>query len=945
MMPSLAMFYLSFNNFSPMRFSLFACLCLFAFNALAQTDIPLNPDVRTGVLPNGLTYYILKNKKPENRAELRLVVNAGSLQENDSQQGLAHLTEHMCFNGTKNFPHADLVDFLESAGTRFGPDLNAYTSFDETVYMLQVPTDTPLLLQKGFQILEDWSHDVSFDPDEVKKERGVVVEEWRLGQGAEDRMRRKYFPVLYKGSRYANRLPIGQKDIVEQAPYDTLVQFYRDWYRPDLQAIVAVGDFDVNLIENTIKEKFGSIPKRTSTRPRLYYDVPPQPQLLVSTVTDKEAQYGRIQLQYWQPPQTNKTTSEYRDFMIDQLATTMLSNRLDELRQSADAPFTYGWTWRNTSAHTNSSFVSYSVCDPSKLQAALNALVEENERMRRFGFTETEFERAKKTILLNYEQAYNERDKTQSKSLVSELVNHYLDDEPAPGIAWEFGQAKKQLPTIRLDDVNAKARDWVTDGRNCVALVTAPEKDGVTMLSEDQIKTTYNAARTKDLKPYNDAVSSVPFFDKKLTPGKIASERKLKSVGITEWTLSNGAKVIVKPTNFKNDEVLMEAFSYGGSSLYNDRDYYDADVAADIANQSGVGAYDNVSLQKYLSDKTASLSGSIGDLSENLSGSSNLRDLETLFQLVHLSFTAPRMDSSAFAAYKNETVTFIQNRGASPRAVFSDTVQQVMSSYNFRKKPWTPETVQRLNLANASRIVKERFGDAGDFTFLFVGSFDTVKLKQFALQYLATLPSSGKTENFKDLNITAPKGKVERNVYKGSEPQSSVQMIYTGVAPYSRLNAIQAAALGQLLSIKLRETLREQMSGTYGVGCNVSLVQFPKNEFRSTVSFGSSPENAPKLIEAARQVIDSVKRGGASPKDLTKVKELMLKGRETDLKENNFWLRYIQNSVYNKMDVEDVNKFNDQVNALSSEDFKRLANLYFDDANIATFVLYPEAKR
>lgn len=937
-------------------FTAFAFACFFLLvNAQAQQPLsatavstkplPSMPDLRTGVLPNGMTYYILKNQKPEKRAELRLVVDAGSLQENDSQQGLAHLVEHMCFNGTKNFPHSELVDFLESSGTRFGPDLNAYTSFDETVYMLQIPTDKPEMIDKGLQVLEDWANEVSFDKEEVEKERGVVVEEWRLGQGADDRMSRKWIPVVYKDSRYANRLPIGKVDVIEKAPYDTLVKFYKDWYRPDLQAIVAVGDFDPAAIEKIIKEKFSSIPKRTDVRKREHYQVPAQPRLNAISVTDKEATYGYLEVQYWQQPENMNSEEGYRRYLTYGLLTSMLTDRLDELRQKAEPPFSYAGSYQRSQSRSNSQFSTYAVGDATKLNEALNAVLTELERMRRFGFTATELQRAKNEVTVNYEKQYNERDKTQSKSLVGEFVSYYLDNQPAPGIAWEYNFVKQKMPSITLDEINKLAQTWVTDGSNCVITMTAPEQKDVAVPGEAQIKSAYASIRNANITAYEDNVVDKPLFDKELNAGTITSTKKLPSVGITQWKLSNGATVIVKSTDFNNDQILFKAVSLGGTSVFDDKDYYDATMAAQLSNRSGIGPFNNVLLQKYLSDKTAKVSISIGEFTEGLDGNSTSKDLETMFQLISLSFTDTRQDPEAFAAFKSSQLAFIQNRLNSPEDVFWDTVQTVLSGYHYRRKPWTPQMVNAISAENMNRIVKDRFSNAGDFTFVFVGSIDTSNLKPYILKYIASLPSNKKMDNYVDRNVRVPKGKVSRKVYKGSEPQSTVFIQYSGEAPFTREAALQASALEQLMRIKLRETLREEMSGVYGVGCNVNLTPLPRQEYKTAVNFGCSPENADKLIAAVHNVIDSVKQHGASEKDMQKVRELMLKGREANIKENNFWMNYIATSVTYKMDVEDVNKYNEQVNALKPVDFKRLANIYFNDANEATFVLYPEAQQ
>ncbi|HXP48905.1 MAG TPA: pitrilysin family protein, partial [Bacteroidia bacterium] len=629
-------------------FSIAIILLAFAQPVVAQNlDQPIPNDslVRMGTLPNGMKYYIRKNVKPEKRAELRLAVNAGSVLENDDQQGLAHFNEHMAFNGTKNFAHNDIVNFLELSGVKFGADLNAYTSFDETVYMLQVPTDSEKIFNKGIQILEDWSHNLSFDSVEIDKERGVVISERRLGLGAFQRMQAQYWPILFTGSRYAERIPIGKLDVLENCKHSTLKQFYKDWYRPDLMAVIAVGDFDVDKVEKMIKEKFGAIPSNPNPRPRTLYDVPDTKSLLIAKATDKEDPYNIIEIEYKHAKQHDRTLADMKRDMISEMFSGMLNSRLQELQKQSNPPFLFAYAGIGDLVRTKDAFTGYASVKDSGMGTGIEALLTECERVKRFGFTTTEMEREEKKLLRQVEKQMKEKDKTDSKSFVGDYVSAYLQGEPIPSTEFEYSFYKKYLPTVTLDDLNKVGKEWITsNGENAVIIIQAPSKDSALIPSDDAIRKIFNSVQTKELKPYVDKVSSKPLMAVKPTPGKVTSEKEIKELGITEWTLSNGVKVVVKPTDFKNDEILFNAYQWGGTSLYPDKDNMSAANAAPIVDQSGIGQFNSTTLEKMLSGKIVSVSPSIGELTEGFNGRCSPQDLETAMQLVNLYFTQPCKD-------------------------------------------------------------------------------------------------------------------------------------------------------------------------------------------------------------------------------------------------------------------------------------------------------------
>lgn len=924
-------------------------LCLFllgTFTVNAQYNLSdtlrPDPDVRIGTLSNGMKYYIARNTKPEKRAELRLAVDAGSTSENDDQQGLAHLTEHMAFNGTKNFKKNELVDYLESVGTKFGPHLNAYTSFDETVYMLQIPTDTPAIVEKGLQILEDWAHNLSFDSIEVEKERGVVVEEWRLGQGADERMRRQYWPVLFKDSRYAVRLPIGKKEIIEGAGQGTLRSFYQKWYRPDLMAVIAVGDFDPAVMEKTIIDKFSKIPAAKNNLKPESYPVPDNKEVLVSTSTDKEAVFSLVQMIYKLPVPSQATVSDYRRGLAEQLFGSMLNARTAELQHQADPPFMFSFSGYQELVRTKYAYISAAVCKETGIERALQNLVNENERVRRYGFTESELSRAKAEMMSAMDKLYKERDKTESRNFAQEYVSNFLTGEPMPGISAEYKLYKEYLDGIKLSEVNAFASKWITDGADCVVVITAPDKASTKMPTDERIREIVTGMQKLDLKPYEDKVVNKGLVEGELKGSRIIQTIKMPEFGITQVDLGNGIHVMMKPTEFKNDEILFTAYSWGGWSLYPEKDYMSAANCDQIIDESGIGEFDAVALEKALSGKIAGCSPYVGELSEGVNGSCSPKDVETMFQLIYNYFTSPRKDSTAFLSFMDTQKGLIQNKSADPNSVFRDTISYVMSGYNFRYRPTTLQTLSEINLERAFEIYKERFSDASGFRFYFVGNFKTEELVPLIKKYLGSLPSLNKKEMWKDIGVQSPKGTFNRIVKKGIEPKAAVVLKFEMPFVYNRNNRNEVNALNKLLNIRLREVLREEKSGVYGVGCRYSPQHYPKEKLEMTISFGCAPDNVDMLVQSAMNVLNEVKSAGCDDKNLLKIKETSLRERETLMRENQFWLNTISSNDENGEDLNDLNKYNDWVNSLKKEDFLKFSGKYLQLENMAKFILLPE---
>ncbi|MBX2844056.1 MAG: insulinase family protein [Flammeovirgaceae bacterium] len=906
--------------------------------------IPVDPDVKIGKLKNGITYYLRKNAKPEEKVELRLVLNAGSLMENEDQRGLAHFMEHMCFNGTKNFEKNELVEYLQSVGVKFGAHLNAYTSFDETVYILPIPSDKEEIVENGFQILEDWAQNVTLDPEEIDKERGVVIEEWRLRDlGPDARMQEKYFPILFKDSRYAERLPIGTVEVLENFKPETIKNFYEDWYRPDLMSVVVVGDMELKEMEAKVKKHFGKIKPVSNPKKREAYEVPDHRETLVARVTDKEASNTQVQVIYKHETEDQITLADYKNSIVQSLYNGMLSMRLRELTQSANPPFIFGGSGYGGLIRTKNAYYSYAGTAEDGVEKGLKAILEENKRVMLHGFTEGELSRYKMQMMASYEKAFNERDKTESGSYVGEYQRNFLENEPIPGIEFEFGFVRAVLPTISLIEVNALAKEWITE-ENRVVVITAPEKEGVEIPSEEKVLAILKEVDEKTIEPYVDNLASAALMENMPTPGKITASVE-KHHGVTELTLSNGAKVVLKPTDFKNDEILFDGFSFGGSSIYPDDVYQSASNASVLVSQGGIGEHSITDIQKLLAGKIAGVNPYIRQLTEGLSGRSSPKDLETMFQLAHLYFTAPRKDSEAFQGYMTRLKAYMQNLLSDPNYYYSNEVSKILSQDHPRGGGIpTMEELDAINLDKAFEIYQERFRDASDFTFFLVGNFDVEEIKPLLETYLGSLPDINREETWKDIGMRYPEGVVKEEVKKGADAKSQVTLAFTGDLEYSREVAHNIRSITEILQIKLTEKLREEMGGVYGSRANGSAQQLPVENYSININFTCSPENVQSLIDATFGEIKKLQEEGPLEKDLVKIKETQKLEMKEGLKQNGTWLSVLRNHYIYEREYEDILDYAKRIDAMTADELKETAKKYFNFENYAQIVLYPETK-
>ncbi len=926
---------------------LFIGSSLYAQKELGE-KLPIDPNVKVGKLSNGLTYYIRKNSKPENKIELRLVLNAGSILEDDDQQGLAHFTEHMAFNGTKNFQKNELVSFLQSIGVEFGADLNAYTSFDETVYILPIPTDKPDNLEKGFQILEDWASTVSFEDAEIDKERGVVLEESRLGKGADDRMRKVYLPKLLADSKYEQRLPIGKDEILKTFKYDVIKRFYKDWYRPNLMAVVAVGDVEPAEVEKMIKKHFEGLKNPTNERKRTYAELPPRKASEGVVVTDPEATNFFVQIYYSTEKSKPETTvGEYRESIVKSLFTSMLSQRMQELTQKPSPPFIFGSSSLSGFLRGTEAYSSFAVLTQAGVEPAVNAIIQENERARKYGFTDAEFDRIKKSLLRNMERSYNEREKTESSNFASEYIRSFLEQEPIPGIEKEYAYYQKFLEEITLAEVNKYAAETIPSvDKSKLVLMTGPDKAPFAIPSGEELLAMADKAAKVEVTAYEEAAVAASLMAKAPAPGKITSETKNDKLGITVLKLGNGVTVTLKPTDFKNDQVVMTATRPGGQYLYGDADILNAQYASTIVSQMGAGEFSPTDMRKVLAGKTVGVNPRIGTSSEAVSGQSGSKDVESLLQMTYLYFTQPRKDADLFNSFVSKQSAMYQNILSDPNAVFQNEFLKIVYNNNPRGPKFpSPDDFAKINLERSYEIYKERFSNANGFHFYIVGSFDINEIKPLIATYLGSLPTTGKASNFKDIGLRPVKGVVKKEVRKGTEQKSMIRMMFSGETPYSLKEETNLSLLIEVLNIKVIETLREDMSGVYGAGVSGSLSKIPYSGYTTSIAMPCGPENVDKLIAAALAEVEKVKKSGPTKEDLEKVKETLKQKYLESIKDNNYWARHLQSSNENGTPSEAILTYLDDIQAVTTEDIKKAANKYFDMKNYIQVVLYPETDK
>ncbi len=923
-----------------------AVLAVCASNALAQdlkAKLPLDPKVTKGKFANGLTYYIRPNSKPEKKVELRLVVNAGSVLEDDDQQGLAHFMEHMNFNGSKNFPKNELVSYLQSIGVEFGADLNAYTSFDETVYILPVPTDKEGNLDKGFQIIEDWAHNALLMDKDIDDERGVVLEESRMGKGADMRMLDKYLPKLMTGSKYASRLPIGKDDILKNFKYDVIRRFYREWYRPNLMAVAIVGDIDEATAMKYLKKHFEGMKNPSKERKREEFAIPARTTSEAMVLTDKEATNFQLQIIFPSVKKGDESTlGGYRDNLKQSLITQMWNLRLSDLSRSSNPPFPYaavgydGWARGYESL---SAFAMYGTDGPEK---AMNALTAELIRAKEHGFTISELDRVKKSMMSMVEKLYNERNTTESGSLVGEYVRNFLEDEPIPGIEKEYEYYKQLLPGITVGELNADVKSWMAN-MNTFSLITGPQQGAGQMVTDAQLLAMTKKGFEQKVSAMEEKVVAENLLDKKPTPGKVVSKQEDKEFGSTTYVLSNGVKVTIKPTDFKSDEILLRGVRKGGMSNYGVADRYSVQYATQVVGAMGYGSFSPTDLEKALAGKSIRAGGSIGDISNSVTGNSTVKDFEAMLQLMYLKLTQPRKDEALFKAFVDKQKTQLQFMSANPQFAFIDTLYSVM----YNKNPLAPIAVPKaeyydaINLNRAMEIYDTELGNVDGMEFFITGNVQMTAVQPLLETYIASLPVSGKTPAFKDNGVRPVTGVHNIQFKRGEEKQSLILAMYNGETKYSEDLNLKMNALAEILNIKVIEELREKLGGIYTGGYSANVSQYPYERYSASLYLPCGPENVDKLLTTAKEVVANIKKNGPDAKDLDKVKMQWHEQRRDKMKENGFWNEKMESIMFWGKQRKNLFDYDKWVDSLTPNDIKEAANMLFNGKNDFVAVLYP----
>jgi zinc protease len=904
--------------------------------------LPFDAAVTRGTLPNGIEYYIRRNTRPEKRVALRLAVKAGSVDEENDQQGLAHFLEHMAFNGTRRFKPGELIAALESTGARLGPHVNAYTSFDETVYMFELPTDKAGLVEKGMQALSDFAGGMSLDPVEIDKERGVVIEEWRGGLGAGSRIRDQQIPVLFYESKYAERLPIGKPEILKGFKPERLRAFYTKWYRPDRMAVVAVGDVEVAAMEALIKKEFGALPRAAGAAPDRSYAVPLQSELLVKVATDPEATQSSVSLINKRTHKADETVGGYRRDLIDRLAFQMLNERFDDLSRKPDAQFLDAGAYQSGLSPTTATVGLGASVQEGKITPGLSAVVIEARRAAQHGFGAAELDRAKKRIVASYDRAYNERDKTESGAYVQEYVNHFLEGEPSPGIAHERTLVQALLPGITAADASAAAKQ-LFGGASRVILATSPQKPGLTIPTDAELRAAVASAEKVTVTPWNDVAATAALMARDPAPGTVKDRREIEALGVTVVRYSNGVEAWFKPTDFKNDEVIFSLISAGGSSLAPPERFIEASLSPALVQLSGAGGHRAVDLQKLMAGKIASAGPSMSHSSHGISGGSNPANIETALQLLYLKFTDPGNDADAFALIKKNLEASYQNRDRDPGAVYNEKLGEINTGGHYTAKPLTLDRIAKLDREAMAAFYKARYANAADFTFFMVGAFKLDEALPLVGKYVGSLPSKAAAgAAFKQMGAKFPEKVVREKVVKGREPRAQTMVSFYAEPPLEENEQSRVEAATDVLEIALRDILREELGETYGV--NVGLAQgLPqRGAGRVAVSFGGAPDKIDSMVERVMKEVARLQQEGPSEDLTTRAKETARRAHETAKKQNGFWLGRLQSAKLLDRDPTLILTREQRIDAITRENLHEMFKKYFPADRHTVVTLVPE---
>ena len=909
----------------------------------SQAVLPLDPAIRTGTLPNGLKYFIRRNGRPEKRVSLRLAVKTGSLEEADDQQGLAHLIEHMAFNGSAHFKPGELVSYFERLGARLGPHVNAYTSFDETVYMLDLPTDQGDVVARGLTALSDFAGGLNLDAAEVDKERGVVIEEWRGGLGAGSRVRDKQIPIIFYNSRYADRLPIGKPDVIRTAPVARLRAYYDTWYRPERQAVIAVGDIDPRTLEDTITSTFSPLRDRAAAAPVPESAVTLTHPLLVSVVTDPELTRSSVQILRKRAKLDSQRVVDYRRSLVERLVQMMLDDRFGELSRKPDARFLGASSGTDSISPAVDSFVLAARAQDGRIDDAVSSLALETRRAREFGFNASELDRAKKSLTASYERVFNERNKSESGSFAQELLSLFLLAEPAPGIEYEYRLVRQMLPTITAEEVSAMARTLMSDdGR--VVLATSPQKDGLQIPSEASLRASLASADTVAVMPWSDASATRALVENKPRPATIASRREIPEVGVTIVRLSNGVEAWLKSTTFKNDQILFSLTSPGGASLASPDAFEEAALASSYVRSSGFEGLKARDLEKMLAGKLASAGPSISLSSHGIAGNAAPADLETGLQLLYENFVAPGDDPEQFEVLKRQLTAAVVNRGRAPGQVFGERLEQINTSNHYTSKPLTTERIAGLDRGKMLAFYRDRFSNAADFTFFMVGAFKLDEALPLIAQYVGGLPSKpGPPAAFRDVGIRFPQMAQRDKVELGREPRSNVVVSFFADPSSDPTEIENVTAATTVLDIALRDILREDLGQTYTVSVGLSQALPQRGGGHIEVSFGAAPENVGAMTDRVFQEVRRLQEDGPSADLTNRARESAKRNYETALQQNGYWMGRLQSVHLFGRDPKEIVTRPTRIDAVTPKTVQDAFRTYFPMERYTVVTLLPSA--
>ncbi|MDA3818288.1 MAG: insulinase family protein [Prolixibacteraceae bacterium] len=922
---------------------------LLAKTGIAQTElsqpVPLESKVKTGVLDNGMTYYIRHNEEPKNRASFYIIQNVGALLENDDQNGLAHFLEHMSFNGTENFEGKGILNTLEKHGVAFGRNINAYTSFNETVYNLSdVPATHEGLVDTCLLVLHDWSDRLLLTDEEIDLERGVIAEEWRTRRTASFRLRNQWFPVVFKGSEWAIRDVIGDTTVIKYHDPETLRDFYHDWYRTDLQAIAIVGDIDVERVEAKVKEMFSEIEAIDNSKERPDFEIPEHDETYFVLATDDEASQSSINFYIFDENKDGqeKSYADLREMYTRSLYNSMTGQRINELLQKGTPPFINGYTQRGGFVRGYDAYMIGATANDGEEAKALGAIMIETQRVKQHGFAETELERAKTNMLTRIESRYNERDKITNDQYCREFAQNYLTEAPAPGIEEEFRFAKEILPTITVEEVSAKADEWITP-ENRAIVITGPTD--AEHLSEDEAMAIINKVEAMEVEPYVDAASGTTLISEELEGSEIVSEKKLEDFDAVEWTLANNTKVVYRHADYEKDNVSLRAFSKGGSSLWDAGYVPDLDMATTFVEAYGVGDYDAVTLQKMLTGKKVSMSPTLGSLTEGFTGSSTPKDFETMMQLAYLYFEKPRFDLEAHNALMSRYKAFVANMQKDPRKIMQDSLSFIFNDYHPRVRTLSTEFLNDVDFEDIQDIYNDRIKDAGDFTWFIVGNIDEETAKAMAQKYLGSLTDSDREETWKDRGVRAPEGKVEKEIpIAFTTPKTNVNVRFVNEVEYTPKSKLMMKVLEGILDLRYTETVREEEGGTYGVGVRSGIEQYPVNEGTLRMVFDCDPKRADELKAIIYREIDKIVAEGPADEDFDKTIKNLLKDREQAREHNNFWLNSLYGYYYSGINSAIPENYEELLKDMSKDDVQRFVTVFVKNADVTDVVFVPETE-